>query len=317
MQIRLFLILAGFLGAQAAFGQQAESVTTAEKDTAEVSAAYRYPELMAAEDTLKILALQIIEPLADSARLENNRRFYAKLTEVLSREESFRYPFDSLLTVSMLVPPDSAFRIITWYVPLQGQRFVYFGLIQRPQGDAAGGKAAGSSGLIPLHDSTGTIRSAVFTELSAEAWYGAYYYEILHHRTGDTDLYTMLGWKGNNPHTRMRVIEPMWFSEGQAVFGKQVFRIGQRDPFRVVFEYSAFSSMSLVYDFHPVRSGQDPVGMIVFDRLSPGDESLRGQYRFYLPEANIFDALIFEDGRWVFYPDVDARAPEPQAAEGG
>jgi hypothetical protein len=273
--------------------------------------------LLAAEDSLKTLAISIVEPLSDSGRLENNRHFYAEFARILETKESFSHPFDSLQTVSMLMSPDSLFRIITWYVPLQGQRFEYFGMIQMVRSEGQGESANGKVLLTHLRDSTSFIRSAVFSELSPERWFGAYYYEIIHQRVGETDLYTMLGWKGDNPHTRKRVIEPLWFREGKAIFGKQVFRIGQRDPFRIVFEYSALSSMSLLFDAHPIRSGQPPSEMIVFDRLSPGDESLRGHYRFYLPEANIFDALIFENGQWVFYPDVDARAPEPEAAEEG
>ena len=57
--------------------------------------------------------------------------------------------------------------------------------------------------------------------------------------------------------------------------------------------------------------------MIVFDRLAPIDTrngsttaDLTGQYQFYAPETNILDAFVFENGKWVFVKDVDARNPE-------
>ena len=315
MKHRVFGALALLAIALCASGQHTGEAapilqSTAETDeTAEPASAF-----VALEDSLKKMALRIIEPVADSARMENNRQFYHELVRVLETGGSFHHPFDSLQTVSMLMAPDSSFRIITWYVPLQAQRFDYFGIIQQSP-DKQTDELDGNTLLIHLHDSTSVIGSTVFSELSPDKWFGAYYYQIIHERSGDTDLYTLLGWKGDNPHTRLRVIEPLWFRDRQPVFGKQAFRIGQRDPFRIVFEYSAMAAMSLVYATRPVRPGQPARDMIVFDRLSPGDESMRGHYRFYLPEANVLDALVFEDGIWVFYPDVDARAPQSPPEE--
>jgi hypothetical protein len=307
--LAFWLVTAGVSGQQTEeAGQAAHGVPAVQAEPEPVSA------FVALEDSLKKLALHIIEPLEDSARLENNRLFYRELVRVLEKDDSFHHPFDSLQTVSMLTAPDSSFRIITWYVPLYGQRFEYFGIIQPYVSDRSD-TSNGDPGLIHLRDSTSRIGSAVFSELSPDRWFGAYYYEVIHERSGNTDLYTLLGWKGDNPHTRLRVVEPLWFRNGEPVFGKQVFRIGQRDPYRVVFEYAAMAAMNLVYANHPVIPGQPAREMIVFDRLSPGDESLRGHYRFYLPEANILDALVFEEDRWVFYPDVDARAPQPPPEE--
>lgn len=257
-----------------------------------------------AEDSLRKMATRIVEKPDEKSRFENNQLFFSSLCGVLEKDGSFNYPFDSLQTVSMLMAPDSSFRIITWYVPYTGQRFEYFGIIQRKE------KAGENGGLIMLQDSTTKIQGAVFEELSADKWFGAYYYELIHDPFEGGDHYTLLGWKGDNPHTRKRVIEPLWFRDERPVFGREVFRIGQHDPRRIVFEYSARASMSLLYARHPIKAGDAPVDMILFDRLSPGDESLRGQYRYYVPETNIFDALVFENGHWVFYPDVDARAPE-------
>ena len=57
--------------------------------------------------------------------------------------------------------------------------------------------------------------------------------------------------------------------------------------------------------------------MIVFDRLAPIDErngntmaDFTGQYQFYVPETNIVDAFVFDNGRWVLTKDIDARNPQ-------
>lgn len=253
-----------------------------------------------AEDTLKKLALEIIKPADDSSRIQNNLAFMSCLQEVLISEGAFDYPFDSLETVSILHSPDSDFRVITWYVPLSFQQFRYFGFLQIREENAP------SYRLIELHDSTLVIDHAVFSELTHDRWYGAYYYDIIVNQSDEGMIYTLLGWKGDNPETRKRVIEPLVFREGMPIFGARVFDIGQHDPYRIVFEYSSRVSMSLLYDAHMLRG--EVVPMILFDRLSPFDESQRGQYRFYVPEGNIFDALVFRSGKWVFEQDVDARS---------
>ena len=50
--------------------------------------------------------------------------------------------------------------------------------------------------------------------------------------------------------------------------------------------------------------------MIVFDRVSPLTPGLEGQYQFYVPETDTYDAFVFEKGVWQFYGDVDARNPK-------
>ena len=53
--------------------------------------------------------------------------------------------------------------------------------------------------------------------------------------------------------------------------------------------------------------------MIVFDRLTPMDPKLEGQYEFYVPETNIFDGFVFYNGKWVFIKEVDARNPDKKS----
>jgi hypothetical protein len=116
-----------------------------------------------------------------------------------------------------------------------------------------------------------------------------------------------LGWKGDNPLTRKRVIEPLVFVSGKPNFGDQVFEIGEHKPFRVVFEYSRQVSMSL--DFEPMyqKSNNQFIPMIIFDRLVPTHQSMAGRYEHYVPEVNVFDGLEFQNGIWMFIPDVDVR----------
>jgi len=258
-------------------------------------------QLLALEDSLLKLAMRIIEPDNDAGRLENNALFQDALREALLTDSTLSHPFDSVRTVSFLLAPSGAFRIITWYVPLTNGRFRYFGFVQTP----ANARQAGD--LFELNDMTPLLSQISSRELRKDEWYGAYYYELIHIRQRRKDYYTLLGWKGDNPDSRIRLIEPFRLTGQGPVFGAQVFEAGERKPFRIIFEYSARVSMSLKY--HPCF----PAGrrrtkqIIVFDRLFPTHESLTGDFRFYVPEVNAFDGFEFKNGQWLFVHDVDAR----------
>jgi hypothetical protein len=55
--------------------------------------------------------------------------------------------------------------------------------------------------------------------------------------------------------------------------------------------------------------------MIIYDRLRPMDENLSGQFEYYVPETNIFDGFVFNNGKWVFIKDIDARNPEKKSSK--
>ncbi len=255
-----------------------------------------------AEDSLVVLANQIPGPSRDKDRMHNHARFYDYFQEVLSHQQAFAHPFDSLQSVSLIYSPDSTFRIITWYVPLSGQQFHYAGFVQVPGAVGKAGK------LISLQDSTDVINRNSTGRLDAGKWYGAYYYDLVYQ--DGMDHYVLLGWKGDNPQTRKRVIEPFYIDDNQPFFGKQVFGEPFEEEFRVVFEYSARVSMSLLYEREPIRNRFGAFPMIVFDRLMPSHQSLQGHYQFYKPEVNIFDGLFFDGKQWRFVGDVDVRMPD-------
>ena len=262
------------------------------------------PDFAAAEDSLAKMALQIVEPFSDQQRLDNNRLFETFLSDVLGRKGAFAHPFDSLETVAIQTCHQESFRIFTWYVPLSGQQFRYFGIVQLPEKENA------NHPLIMLHDATSDIRWQDEQGLSHERWFGAWYYDMIHFVSEGEPWYLLLGWKGDNPQTRMRIIEPFNISRGEPRFGAPVFGEDHEGLWRIVFSYAALVSMSLLVEqeFYQTESGWHD--MVVFDRLAPMHESMRGDPQYYVPEANIFDGLYFHQGKWVLVKDVDARLPE-------
>lgn len=256
------------------------------------------------EDSLKKLLRSIPLLENDFERLEVNYIFKNYFHQVLKDPESFHYPFDSLTVVSRLRDPQGNFRIITWYIPLDGGNFEYYGFFQSfdPRRD--------DYQVYELTDRGSAIGNIMFETLGHENWYGAYYLELIHRRHRRNDYYVMLGWRGDNPLTRKRIIEPLrLMGQGRPSFGSPVFRFENNRHRRVIFEYSARVSMSMRYEPHIVDQSRRSQDVIIFDRMAPPHNYLRGQFQFYVPETNIFDGFRFEDGKWIFVPDIDARNP--------
>lgn len=256
------------------------------------------------EDTLKVLLLKTITEPHDFQRLGANHAFKELLIEALKQPGAFQHPFDSLKYISKIYSPDKRFRIFSWYVELPDGLFENFGILhvyneRRKQYEVK-----------VMQDQKKQIKDPEFQTLKAENWYGAVYYAIIHQKHNGRDTYTLLGYDGNNKLSSRKVIEVMRVTaQGEPTFGYTVFRFDKNKHKRIIFEYSARVSMSLKFEKQFAEQGKKRKEMIVFDRLAPMHESLKGQFMFYMPETNVFDGFIFEDGRWQFIKDVDARNP--------
>lgn len=216
-------------------------------DTVWVSSHLPDIDFILAEDSLRVMALELVQPVEDTLRLANNDRFTTFLKEVVGREGGMRYAFDSLATLSFLTPPDSSFRIITWYVPLSQQRFRYFGLVQvvdGPEGasttepgenftDEASGMdvqpgsdpSHGEKRIYELKEITGFQGDADTVAFAHDAWYGVWYYDLVGKQHDDEVSHLLLGWRADRADTRKRIIEPFSLRDGKPVFGAPVFEL--------------------------------------------------------------------------------------------
>lgn len=262
-------------------------------------------DFTAHEDSLKRMMMRIIEPEHDFERLAINYEFKTYFEKVLQKEGSFDYPFDSLVVISRIKAPDESFRIFSWYVPLQDSKFEYFGFFQSHQSGGEGYQ------LFTLTDKAFELTDPQFETLDHENWYGAYYTDLIHKTHRRKDYYLLLGWRGDNPLTRKRVLEPIRvMGKGRPSFGNPMFRYENNRHRRIIFEYSAKASMVMRYESHVLEQSRRPQDIIIFDRMAPSHSFLKGSYQFYVPETNIFDAFMFDEGKWIFVPDVDARNPQ-------
>jgi hypothetical protein len=279
----------------------------------------------------------------ENARDEANKTLQYFIKKAFQQENSINYQgFDSLKAISFLTSEDKKLRIVSWTVPNNYFQYKYYGFIQSYDERNKMYK------VFKLEDQTDLINRPERMTLRADKWYGAHYYKIISTKKNRrTTVYTLLGWKGVNNMRKEKVIEVVSLkSNAEPVFGYPIFETSNMEnrkvsrPKRIVFVFSAQTSMLLDYGSNylvktktkkrsnfftkikrgfiaqeelkkdKVKTKRSKVNMITFDRLIPLNKETEGIPEFQIPEINIIDAFVFENGKWVYYPDVDARNKE-------
>ena len=267
-------------------------------------------EFIKIEDSLKVLGKIILNGENDFVKYNANEKFLTLLESALITDKSFEYPFDSLKTIALLTSSDNKFRIFNWNLRKADFTYEYFGFIQ------AWDKKQKKRIIFPMKDNSEKIEKPETQALDNLNWYGAHYYKLILNKSGGKKYYTLLGWDGNDKITQKKIIDVLYFnSKDKPVFGAPIFKYNKKTYRRIIFEYSATTSMSLKFEKQYMLHGKKKRKMIVFDRLSPLDPQLTGQYQFYFPETNLFDAFLFKYGKWTLIKDVDARMAKESKAD--
>jgi hypothetical protein len=285
----------------------------------EVLAQKQSDYLAAEEKKLNALSLKIVNAKADYERYEANEAFLSGLINCLKTEKSFAYPFDSIKAISIVSSDDKKIRIFSWAVPKEDGTYEYFGIIQSYN------ERSKNYDIHILQDKSEEIKNPESQALKTEFWYGCVYTEIIQVKSNSRTYYTLIGWDGHTAITNSKLIEVVYLkSNGEALFGAPIFRSYKKGRIRrVIFIYAEQSNMLLSYEkqsyiekkrrFFNRNKRIDKVRsryMIVFDKLAPMDESLEGQYQFYVPETNLHDAFVLENGKWKYIEMIDARNPK-------
>jgi hypothetical protein len=248
-----------------------------------------------AEKSLKIMGDSILNGTTDSIRTLNCTAFNLKFEELLRDSASFYYSFDSLKNVSILSSKDKKIRIFTWMLPaVQKDKYRYFGFVQTID------KKSKKVNLFKLQEENLSSEEAENTVLTVKNWFGALYYKMLENKIGSNKAFTLLGWRGNNRQTTMKLIDVLIIDNGVLKFGSPVFKTEHGLKHRVVFEYTAQAVMSLRYN--------EKKKMIVFDHLSPSNPDLKGKYEYYGPDMSC-DAFKFKSGKWNFFKNIEIGNP--------
>ncbi|HEY4785270.1 MAG TPA: hypothetical protein VIH57_04445 [Bacteroidales bacterium] len=243
------------------------------------------------EDSCVWYYKQLSSDLPDSDNLAINTRLTDKLVSLLKTPGSFDYPLDSLKSFGRIYAPDKSFRIITWNVALGSGVFRYYGFIQVP--------FSNSYKIFRLIDRSDEVPDPENSVLSAGKWYGALYYKMLKEKVDNRTYYTLLALQYHNMAITRKMVEILYFDEyGNPVFGAPIIQVNKKMKHRLVFVYSALSSVNLKYD--------EKRKMIIFDHVAPAEPQYAGQYEYYGPDLT-FDGLVFKKGFWIYTPNLDLR----------
>lgn len=254
------------------------------------------------EDTLAVLAYAVVNDSVEQERFAACRALITSLVRTLKVENSFKYQFERLRSISILAPPDSSFRIFTWQLFVNDSTYRYFGAIQLNNKELK---------LFPLIDRSDEMETFPAREqLTPERWYGVIYYNLRQFDTKQGRKYLLLGYDAFDFYTRRKVVEVLGFdASGKPSFGAPVFdREGQvgPPPQRIFTEYAAEASFRMNWD--------EQYQMILIDHAVPMP-SPYGSGVVQVPDGS-YDALKLEKGRWKYvskvFNDVMDEAPRPE-----
>ena len=263
--------------------------------------------LMQKEDSLKDYGVKIIQGINSDNRLNADSVFTRILVRALKTKNSFRYPFDSLQTVSVLYAPDSAFRIFTWQLVINENVIRQHGAIQMKTTD-------GSLKLFPLIDKSDVTKNVADTIGNNFGWIGAIYYKIILKKSGNQNYYTLLGFDENNIRSSRKIIEVLSFVNNEPVFGGSYFSGEKADGFskwqsRYIMEYKKEAGPKLNYD--------KDMDMIIVEHLV--SESNEPKKKWTLIGDGDYEGFVWRGNKWmhvekvfnVVTPDGQAPVPNP------
>jgi hypothetical protein len=240
------------------------------------------------EDSLLHYSRIVLSRKPQPERETANEQVKKWLTDFLKESGSYQHTFDSLRTMAVLISEDKAFKLYNWELPNADGTFIYFCVVQFPDGN-----------FLWLKDNRQQIKRAERANLTPDNWMGAHYYKIIKVKHRKQKYYVLLGADWNNRQSKKKIIDAMVVDKNQKItFGLPVFEINKMFQHRIVFEYSADVAMSVRYD--------DKKDLIIFDHLSPLNPSQKGQYQFYAPDLS-YDALQLKKGKWRYIENIDAR----------
>ena len=252
-------------------------------------------------DSLKIYIKLIQRGENDSIRKEANRKFYIGFEKMLHDKDAFTTKFDSLKNISAITSEDNKIRLYTWMMPYyDGSKYDYYGFLQI--------KTPTLDTLIPLKDSTSTIKKPESEKLGPDRWIGAIYYKIIQTKHLKNTFYTLLAWKAKDQMVTQKLIEILYLDKDKARFGYPIIKSGSVFKNRMIFAFNAQASMTLNFDKN--------FNGIVFDHMGTNKNNIS---QINGPDGT-YDGLQFKKGKWLLIRDIDVRTkwqpnenlPEPK-----
>jgi len=203
----------------------------------------------------------------------------------------FSYAFDAT-RIFKPVSSDGSLRVFTWNYPKEDGTQLYFGcLFHKPNKKK-------SAVFIPFNFKANTLPKWETKTYAEEKWTGALYYAIAPMKQGKKEVltYALLGFNSKDNLSNYKLIEILTISGTNCKFGGNYFDIKDKNPKRVVFEYSDLVTCSLKY--------YEKEQTIIVDHLAPRESIYEGFFPEYGPDGS-YDGYKWEEGKWRYLPIVN------------
>ena len=257
------------------------------------------------EDSLKVLAKNLIVDSLTASRMRSDSLFVRTLVRTLQVKNSFYYPFDSIKGISKIYAPDSAFRIFSWSISFDDYYSRQRAAIQFKTPD-------GSLKLIPLRDYSEFTPKPLDSIRTKDNWIGAVYYNIIKTQHNGKNYYTLFGFDDFSVRSNKKWIEVLSFNEKNLpVFGGNFSFENDttKRPIqnRYYIEYKKEASTFVNYD--------PDMNMIIVDHLISETDEPDKPYTF-IPDGD-YEGFVWKGGKWVHVDKVfdfkleDGQAPIP------
>ena len=214
-----------------------------------------------------------------------NDSVVVRFETIISNPASFRTSFESMPWISVLMSPDSAFRLYTWQLNQGDSLFTYYGYIQLRDGSYQ-----------RLTDNEPSLDLS-YAVLQRNQWRGARYYEIVPFDYKNSTAYLLLGFDAHSRWNRQKVAESMYFNSGEVefgipVFGKEGINFDRNGKCRLELTYSLETKAVLTYD--------TTLQMLVHDHFISFDGRFPGQGRTQVPDGSYEGYKLDASGHWIY-----------------
>jgi hypothetical protein len=227
---------------------------------------------------------------SDSVKKEKANAVFKTLEEALNFSGAFGYSFSKLKNISSVTSENGKVRIFTFGIALNSGDYIYYGFTLFNNG--------GDVKITRLIDGSENEQHPELSDMQAQNWFGAIYYEIRQFGEKNNPVYALCGWDGADMFINRKVLEQIKFDrEGNPKFGGSFPNETSNGNRRLIFSFSEKVTMSLSY--------YKKLKMIVADHLNAPPQ-YKGNPRFLGPDMS-FDGYYYKGGEWFYVPDVDVK----------
>lgn len=233
---------------------------------------------------------KLFKQVTDESKDSINTILSQRLNALWKNSLLYDSGFESLKRLKTISSQDEKVKICTYNITKEGFVHEFYGAVII--------KEDGVVSVYPLDDRSEKIRTPERSSLSDKKWYGAIYLDIIDVTDKKKTYYTLLGYKGYDEFVKTRVVDVLTIRNDHIRFGSPIFKMDKFTFNRVIYHYSAGTTMMMRYDKRKK--------MIVMDNLVPTESFYRGVYRFYGPDFT-YNGFKFQKGYWQLEENIDLR----------